>query len=82
MSSGLCNIYKDMVGEEGKGVRSYRIGSIPIIDLVLTIMFSAAIYQIPWVHARFNFRILTSLLLLVTTLMHRYLCSNDKKSNE
>lgn len=78
MASGLCNIYKDMVGEEGKGIRSYRIGGIPIIDLVITIMFSAAIYQIPWVHARFNFRILTSLLLLVTTLMHRYLCSEVK----
>lgn len=77
MRSGVCNVYKDMVGEEGKGVRSYRIGSIPIIDLVITIMFSGAIYQIPWVHARFNFRILTSLLLLVTTLMHRYLCQKD-----
>ena len=80
MRSGVCNVYKDMVGEEGKGIRSYRLGNIPIIDLIITLLFSAAIYQIPWVCARFSFRILTALLLVTTTLMHRYLCSKDKKT--
>jgi len=75
MRSGVCNMYKDMVGEKGKGIRSYRLGNIPIIDLIITLLFSAAIYQIPWVYARFSFRILTALLLVTTTLMHRYVCS-------
>ncbi len=75
MVFGLCNVYQDMVGDHWKGIRSYRLGSMSIVDLVITMLFSAAIYQIPWVHARFHFRILTAILLVLSTLMHRSLCT-------
>jgi len=79
MGINLCNVYQDMVGVHGRGIRSYRIGSMVIIDVVLTILFSAAIYQIPWVQAHFNFRILTAVLILLMTLTHRLLCMNKSK---
>jgi len=79
MGINLCNVYQDMIGVHGRGVRSYRIGSMVIIDVILTILFSAAIYQIPWINARFNFRILTTVLILLITLTHRLLCLNKSK---
>ena len=75
MVFGLCTVYQDMVGKHGKGIRSYRVGSMVIVDLAIMLLFSAAIYQIPWVHTRFNFRILTAILLLLSTFMHRSLCA-------
>ena len=75
MGVDLCNVYQDMVGVHGKGIRSYRVGSMVIVDLAIMMLFSAAIYQIPWVQARFNFRILTAVLLLLITLMNRSLCT-------
>lgn len=77
MGVDLCNVYQDMVGIHGRGIRSYRVGSMVIIDIVITMLFSAAIYQIPWVQSRFNFRILTAVLILLITFMHRSLCGND-----
>jgi len=77
MGVDLCNVYQDMVGVHGKGIRSYRVGSMVIVDLAIMMLFSAAIYQIPWVYSRFNFRILTAVLLLVTTLTHRSLCEEE-----
>jgi hypothetical protein len=76
MGVDLCNVYQDMIGIHGRGIRSYRIGSMVIIDIVITMLFSAAIYQIPWVQSRFNFRILTAVLILLITFMHRSLCAN------
>jgi len=77
MVLGLCNVYKDMVGKDGKGIRAYRLGSMPIVDLVIAILFAAALYQIPWVYARFQFRLLAATLLILSTLMHRSLCTED-----
>ena len=79
MRINLCNVYQDMVGVHGRGIRSYRIGSMVIIDVIITILFSAAIYQIPWINARFNFRILTAVLILLITLTHRLLCQDKSK---
>ena len=81
MRVNLCNVYQDMVGVPGKGIRSYKIGSIIIVDLVVTILFSAAIYQIPYIHAHFNFRILTVLLLALVTLTHRLLCKEEPRKD-
>lgn len=38
-SSGLCK-YKNIFGEPGKGVHSYRIGNIAVVDLVGTILIA------------------------------------------
>lgn len=73
MVLGLCK-YKDMLGEPGKGVHAYRIGGMAVVDLVLTILLAAALYQIPWVYARFRFRYLVIALVLLGTLVHRAFC--------
>jgi hypothetical protein len=38
----LCK-YKDLLGEPGKGVHSYRIFNIAIVDVVLTILVALLI---------------------------------------
>lgn len=46
----LCK-YRDLFGKPGKGLHSYRLGDIAIIDVVGTIVISLAIAYIFGLHA-------------------------------
>ena len=66
----LCQ-YKNIFGEVGKGVHSYRIFNIAIVDVMLTILLAFIIYLfIP----KYNFFIILILLFILGIILHRIFC--------
>jgi hypothetical protein len=65
----LC-VYKNMFGKPGKGVHSYRIFNIAVVDVVMTILVALIISYVN------NLPIVKVLFILFLTgiFMHRIFC--------
>jgi len=66
---GLCK-YKDMLGEPKKGVHSYRIFNIAIVDVIMTIIGA---YIISWL-SKYPFWIVLGSLFVLGIICHRLFC--------
>jgi hypothetical protein len=63
--------YKNIFGQVGEGVHSYRIFNIAIVDLLLTVFISYLIHNfIP----NSNFIVILILLLISGIILHRIFC--------
>ena len=66
----LCQ-YKDILGIPGKGIHSYRIFNIAIVDVVATIVLAYVIYLfIP----KYNFFFILICLFLIGIIFHKIFC--------
>jgi hypothetical protein len=66
----LCK-YKDILGKVGKGIHSYRIFNIAIMDVIFTIIAAFLIHLfIP----KYNFYFILILLFLSGIFLHRLFC--------
>ncbi len=65
----LCQ-YSDIFGQVGKGVHSYRILNIAIVDLLFTILSAILIAKY------YNYKLLTVfiVLLILSIVLHRLFC--------
>jgi len=66
----LCK-YKNILGEVGKGIHSYRIFNIAIIDVLLTIL---AAYVIHIFMPNYKFVYILLFLFLLGIILHRLFC--------
>ena len=66
----LCK-YKNLFGEVGKGVHSYRIFNIAVVDVVLTILGAYIIYLF---NPKFNFIYIVLFLFILGIFLHRLFC--------
>jgi len=66
----LCK-YNNIFGEVGKGVHSYRIFDIAIIDVVLTIIVAYIIYTI---NPKYSFLTILLCLFILGIIFHRIFC--------
>jgi len=66
----LCK-YKDLFGKVGKGVHSYRIFNIAIIDVLLTVIIAYIIYLLM---PQYNFFLILIILFILGILLHRLFC--------
>ena len=66
----LCK-YKNLFGEVGKGVHSYRIFNIAVVDVVLTILGAYIIYLF---NPKFNFIYILLFLFILGIFLHRLFC--------
>jgi fatty acid desaturase len=67
----LCS-YKNLLGEPKKGVHSYRIFNIAIVDVLLTIIGA---YLISW-SFQLNFWMILIILFLLGIILHHLFCVN------
>jgi hypothetical protein len=66
----LCQ-YKNVLGEVGKGVHSYRIFNISIVDVLLTIIAAFVIHLfIP----KYNYFFILLALFILGIILHRLFC--------
>jgi hypothetical protein len=65
----LCK-YKDMFGKPGKGVHSYRIFNIAIVDVLLTILVA---YIISF-FSKTNFTHMLIFMFILGIISHRIFC--------
>ena len=66
----LCK-YKDVLGKVGKGIHSYRIFNIAIVDVLLTILAAWIIHLfIP----KYHFLYILLLLFITGIILHRLFC--------
>lgn len=65
----LCK-YKDILGEPGKGVHSYRIMNIAVVDVLLTILVAFLISYF----FKFNFWYTLIIFFLLGIVLHRLFC--------
>ena len=66
----ICH-YKNILGKVGKGLHSYRIFNIAIIDVLLTILGA---YIIHYFNPKYDFKYILILLFLLGILLHRLFC--------
>ncbi len=65
----LCK-YKNLFGKPGKGVHSFRIFNIAVVDVILTILGAFLISFV----MKFNFFSTLLVLFLLGIIMHRLFC--------
>jgi len=65
----LCN-YKNILGEPGKGVHSYKIFNISIVDVVLTLIVA---YIIAYIFKK-SFFWISVILFVLGIILHRLFC--------
>ena len=65
----LCK-YKDMFGKPGKGVHSFRIFNIAVVDVLLTILVAYLISKM--FHLRFDITLVVC--FIVGIIAHRVFC--------
>jgi uncharacterized membrane protein YcaP (DUF421 family) len=65
-----CNYY-NILGEVGKGVHSYRIFDIAIVDVIFTIL---AAFLISQYYPKIPFGLSLIVLFLLGIVMHRIFC--------
>jgi len=63
--------YKDIFGEVGTGLHSYRIFNIAIIDVVMTILLA---YVIHLLFSKYSFYFILFILFLLGIISHRLFC--------
>lgn len=67
----LCK-YKNIFGEVGKGIHSYRIFNIAIVDLLFTVLVAYLIHR--FLLSDYSLTIILIVLLLLGIIMHRLFC--------
>ena len=65
----LCK-YKNLFGEVGKGIHSYRICNIAIADVLMTIL-GAFIIRL---FTNYNFSLILLILFLLSIVLHHIFC--------
>jgi hypothetical protein len=65
----LCK-YKNSLGEPGKGVHSYRLLNVAIVDVVMTIVGAFIISYF----FNYNFLYITFLFFFLGIILHRLFC--------
>jgi len=66
----ICQ-YKNIFGKVGKGLHSYRLFNIAIIDVLLTILTAYIIHlTIP----KYNYSCILLLLFIIGIILHRIFC--------
>jgi uncharacterized membrane protein len=63
--------YKNLFGEVGKGIHSYRIFNIAIVDVLLTIIGAFIIHLFV---QQYSFIFILSMLFLLGIILHRIFC--------
>jgi len=66
----LCK-YKNLFGEVGKGIHSYRICNIAVIDVLMTILGAFILHLIV---PNYNFSLILLILFLLSIILHHLLC--------
>ena len=66
----LCK-YKDIFGKVGKGIHSFRICNIAVVDVVLTMLLA---YCIHLMLPNYSFSVILLLLFLLSIVVHRLFC--------
>ena len=66
----LCK-YKDLLGKVGKGVHSYRIFNIAIVDVLLTFIGAYIIYLFD---TKNNYFVILGIVFLSGIILHRVFC--------
>ena len=66
----LCN-YKDIFGKVGKGLHSYRVLNIAIVDVVLTILGAFSVHLL---FPKYNFIYILLFLFIIGIILHRIFC--------
>ena len=66
---GLCR-YKNALGRPGKGIHSYRIANIAVVDVALTILMAYII----WVLTECDFWLILTGCFLLGLVLHRMFC--------
>jgi hypothetical protein len=66
----LCQ-YKDILGKPGKGIHSYRIFNIAIIDVLLTIIGAYLIYLF---FPKINYFVILILFFILGIILHKIFC--------
>ena len=70
--------YKNILGEPKKGIHSYRLFGIAIIDVLLTILLAYIIY---FFNKNINFFIILGLVFLLGIILHRLFCVKTTINN-
>lgn len=68
----LCQ-YKDVLGIPKKGIHSYRLFNIAIVDVLLTFILAYFIYFF----TKFNYWIILISLFIIAIFLHRLFCVNS-----
>jgi len=66
----LCK-YKNIFGKVGKGVHSYRIFNIAIVDVILTFLLA---FIIQLLLPKYNYYHILILLFILGIILHRMFC--------
>jgi hypothetical protein len=66
----LCQ-YKDILGKPGKGIHSYKIFNISIVDVLLTIIGAYIIYLF---FPKINYFIILILFFILGIILHKIFC--------
>ena len=67
---GLCR-FKNMFGKVGKGIHSFRIFNIAVVDVLLTII--GAFFISLWL-PEYNYFLILILLFILGIILHRMFC--------
>jgi hypothetical protein len=67
----LCK-YKDALGKVGKGIHSYRIFNIAIMDVLFTIVGAYLIHL--FLLPKYNFACILLTLFIMGIILHRLFC--------
>ena len=67
----LCK-YKNIFGEVGKGLHSYRIFNIAIVDVLFTIIAAYLIHR--FLTPSYSFTTILIALFLLSIILHRLFC--------
>ena len=66
----LCK-YKDIFGKVGKGIHSFRICNIAVVDVLLTVLVAYCIHlKLP----NYSFNVILLVLFLLSIVLHRLFC--------
>jgi hypothetical protein len=63
--------YKNIFGEVSKGIHSYRLFNIAVVDVIATIIIAYIIYLY---YPKYNFWLILGLLFLLGIICHRVFC--------
>ena len=66
----LCK-YRNLLGEVGKGIHSYRIFDIAIVDVLLTFICAYIIYIF---NTENNYFIILAIVFIIGIILHRIFC--------
>ena len=61
-----------MFGEVGKGVHSYRVANIAIVDLLFTFLGAYIIWV--WIYPKYSYYFVLAMLFLLGIILHRLFC--------